>query len=133
MIFCDLDEYMFIPEKPLILYINENPYIYKIGFKNNWVENIDKNFIFEKIPFEFPHEILVSEEKFHYPKRSKNIYKINCISTIGIHNDDHSIYNENDFNVFNMYHFYSLSGKRKNSNKINNYSLVKTSTNIVTL
>jgi hypothetical protein len=79
MIFCDLDEYMYIPNSTLSKTIIESPLIDMFGFSNRWSNTIDN-----KIPTIFPIMFNTSVEE-QFPKRSKCIYKVSSVSIIDIH------------------------------------------------
>jgi hypothetical protein len=105
MIFCDLDEYLFIPEYTIINYIMENNDIDTIGFCNHWCKTLD-----DKIPDTFPNKF-VSKDKLEYGKRSKNIFKIDSINTIGIHHPfSYNKENPKLITEFIMFHFEDWSG-----------------------
>ncbi len=110
MIFCDLDEYLNINNNTLKNFIFQNPEIKTFGFCNIWSQTLDN-----KIPDTFPNEIIIGD-KLAYGIRSKNIYKTDDLTTIGIHSSmclskngwtpgDKSITN------LNMFHFYNWSQK----------------------
>ena len=108
MIFCDLDEYMHIPNNTLIKYINNNKTIDQLGFCNYWCNTIDN-----KIPSAFPNKFLIGE-KHNFKVRSKCIYKLSSIATINIHC-------ENKFNISNpikvddfyLFHFFNWCKKNR--------------------
>jgi hypothetical protein len=103
VIFCDLDEYLHIPDITLYNYILNNPDIDVFGFQNRWSITLDG-----KIPDMFPNTFLTSE-KIEYRCRSKNIYKANTIHTLGIH---HSSKKTNNIKIgFDMFHFYNWGDK----------------------
>lgn len=126
MIFCDLDEYLHIPyskykkyednnstggaDKSITLkkFIQDNPDTDIFGFCNIWANTA--NGILPPRPF-LPDTILTVETKNEYCDRSKNIYKLDSIETIGIH----QLLNPTRFNELqsitdlSMYHFYNWS------------------------
>ena len=117
MIFCDLDEYLYIPNIKLIDYIKNNDNIDIFGFNNLWcdVEQIDIN---------IPNNINCSDEILKFKDRSKCIYNTEIVNTIGIH------YTNNNFTrlpVINndniMLHFYKWSGKIREENTKNTMTL----------
>jgi hypothetical protein len=55
MIFCDLDEYLYIPNTTILNYILNNPNVDKFGFCNRWSKTINN-----KIPNLFPEKFLTS-------------------------------------------------------------------------
>ena len=106
MIFCDLDEYLYIPEYTLKNFIMSNSDVDVFGFCNRWSKTIDGN-----LPSDFPNNFLTSEK---LPKfdRSKNIYKLNSITTVDIHGYENK-YNKVPIITknFDMFHFYNWSQK----------------------
>ena len=79
MIFCDLDEYMYIPNEKIKSFINKNnknTYV----FHNIWSKTLDGN-----IPKEFPKKILINENIYPYMERSKLIHKVDNINILSIH------------------------------------------------
>jgi len=118
MIFCDFDEYLHIPfglvinntNNTLIKFIQTNPTIEIFGFCNIWADTINKEYT---ITNKLPNKILTSNEISPYSDRSKNIYKISSINTIGIHQIcDESLFLFNHITSLHMYHFYRLSYNR---------------------
>jgi len=114
MIFCDLDEYFYVKNKNLKLYIQKkkNKDIDIFGFCNKWAITLN-----DKIPEnELPSTILINDQTLNYPNRSKNIYKLDNINLIGIHH----AYLYQNYNIKNnliMFHFYKWGSKsRKNIN-----------------
>lgn len=108
MIFCDLDEYLFIPNNSIIEFILNNTNYDTIGFCNYWSKTLDN-----KIPSTFPNEFL-SSDKNEYRNRSKNIHKIQSINTINIHRKySYTIKNPKIICNFIMFHFYSWSDKKR--------------------
>lgn len=102
MIFCDLDEYLYINDTINIKnYILNNSDIDKFGFCNKWSNTIDNIY-----PKTFPHSFLTSDS-MNYGNRSKNIYKINSIDTIGIHNSSSYNINPKQETNFILFHFYN--------------------------
>jgi hypothetical protein len=103
MIFCDLDEYLHIPNITLYQCLLDNPDVDIFGFQNRWSITYDG-----KIPDMFPNTFL-SSEKIKYKDRSKNIYKVNTIDTLGIH---HPSKKTNNIKIgFDMFHFYNWGDK----------------------
>ena len=125
MIFCDLDEYLHIPNEKFIdidnennnaknisRFIKNNPDIDIFGFCNYWANTID-----DDIPStnELPNKFLAVKEPTEYLERSKNIYKVSSINTIGIHQIGYNFYNEKKaITDLKMYHFYKWSSKKRN-------------------
>jgi hypothetical protein len=127
MIFCDLDEYLHIPskyftdkdkykdnrEKTIANFIKNNPTIDIFGFCNYWSKTIG-----DTIPAltttEFPQKFLSVKEPNKYLERSKNIYKVSSVNTIGIHQLGYNFYNEKTaITDLEMYHFYKWSSKKR--------------------
>ena len=106
MIFCDLDEYLHIKNCFNIKnYILSNKHIDKFGFCNKWSVTLD-NIYLNKFP-----NIFLTSDTLSYPARSKNIYKINSINTIGIH-DSHCYENDPESDINDnliLFHFYKLT------------------------
>jgi hypothetical protein len=134
MVFCDLDEYLHIPKhkfpdtiiststqlspiKPTIYdFIIMNSSIDIFGFCNFWANTID-----DKMPsrYHLPKKILAVTESCEYCERSKNIYKVSSINTIGVHQMgcDHTLTSITDLH---MYHFYRWSYKKRIINNCTN-------------
>ena len=111
MIFCDLDEYMHIPNNTLIKYINSNNSVDQIGFCNYWSNTLDN-----KMPSSFPNKFLIGE-KHDFKRRSKCIYKLKSIETINIHFDNKfNISNPIKVNNFNLFHFFNWCRKNRKIN-----------------
>lgn len=106
MIFCDLDEYMYIKNKTLLELIENNTNIESFGFCNKWSETIDR-----KIPEKFPNEFYVYP-KVKFGVRSKCIHKIKNIEYIGIHYG----FQKNQLNDFDLFHFYNWTQKNRKIN-----------------
>lgn len=115
MIFCDFDEYLYVEKKSLKSFIKKYPNIDIFGFRNQWADTLKGDILKN----ELPSTILVNEDTCKYPKRAKNIYKLNSIRLIGIHK---AYYirkkKKNIYNIINdlyMFHFYKWTSKpRKN-------------------
>lgn len=111
MIFCDLDEYMHIPNNTLIKFINRNKSIDQIGFCNYWC-----NTLYNKIPPSFPNKFFIGE-KHNFKIRSKCIYKLKSIKTINIHHDDSfNIQNPKKICKFYLFHFFNWCKKKRKYN-----------------
>ena len=82
MIFCDLDEYMYIKNNTLSNYIKDKTYDV-IEFHNYFSKLINGN-IYDDNIVELPETIKIGY-KYPYSYRSKNIYKTSCIDSINIH------------------------------------------------
>jgi hypothetical protein len=80
MLFCDLDEYLYIPNTSLKEYISKNTEIDSFGFLNKWSKSPDNKPILS-----FPKRFLTSKGVLPYNHRSKNIHKTCSVDTIGIH------------------------------------------------
>jgi len=121
MISCDLDEYLHIPVQAdndnhrlgltLKKYIDSHRDIDIFGFCNIWATTLDNKYPIE--PF-LPDKILTVESINPYKDRSKNIYKLNSIQTVGIHQvgeSEPACFNENLKSIVDlqMYHFYNWS------------------------
>jgi len=111
MIFCDLDEYLHIPNNTLLHFINQYPNIDIIGFRNKWADTV--------YPFDnskanrFPSKLITSNP-FRYGERSKNIYRLNVINTIYIHfGHTYTKPNITGYTDFFMYHFYKWTNPAK--------------------
>jgi hypothetical protein len=127
MIFCDLDEYLHIPKNKFIESVNSltmptmptmpnlmqfikiNPDIDIFGFCNFWANTVDGNI--PSTPY-LPKKILAVSQPCEYRERSKNIYKVSSINTIGIHqvSYDNTLSSITDLH---MYHFYKWSYKTR--------------------
>jgi hypothetical protein len=124
MIFCDLDEYLHIPElqpepKPelhpqpkLHQYIKDNPSIDTFGFCNIWADTSHNEYPNSPIT---QNQILAVAEQNPYCERSKNIYKVSSIKTTGIHQlcDDGYFAQLKSIVNLKMYHFYRWSSKSR--------------------
>ena len=79
MIFCDLDEYMYVKGKTLKEFIfetNKDCYM----FLNKWSKTIDG-----KIPDKFPNKFIAAKNSYPNNRRSKCIYKTKKINSLYIH------------------------------------------------
>jgi hypothetical protein len=118
MISCDLDEYLHIPAKlnnnnsiTLKKYIDSHRDIDIFGFCNIWATTLDDKYPTKPV---LPDKILTVESINLYKDRSKNIYKLNSIQTVGIHQvgeSEPTSFNENLKSItdLQMYHFYNWS------------------------
>jgi hypothetical protein len=103
MMFCDLDEYLYIPGIPILKYIENNPSIDLFGFRNIWANTLDG-----KVPDKFPETFKCSAEIFPFMTRSKCVYKTDAIGTLGVHHP----WRKNHLRVLKkscdhvLYHFY---------------------------
>ena len=150
MIFCDLDEYLHIPKNKCIetiadiatiatiatiapnskeyidntirRFITNNPDIDIFGFCNFWSNTMDGNI--PSTPY-LPTKFLSVLEPVEYLERSKNIYKVSSINTIGIHQIGYNFYSTMKHIIdLKMYHFYKWSSKGR---------VIENCTNIVEL
>jgi hypothetical protein len=117
IIFCDLDEYLHIPQPqhPLLhQYIKDNPSIDIFGFCNIWADSLHNEYPNTQV---IPKKILAVAESEHNPycERSKNIYKVSSIKTTGIHQlcDDNYFSTLKTITNMKMYHFYKWSSKSR--------------------
>jgi hypothetical protein len=102
MIFCDLDEYLSVPNNNILNFIFNNKDINIFGFCNRWSKTIDN-----KIPDAFPCIFLTSDIIHDYGSRSKNIYKLNSINTIGIHHPNQYYSRDKIIPNLTMFHFFN--------------------------
>ena len=137
MIFCDLDEYLHIPKNKFIesttpdvslprygyssntlkQFIINNPNTDIFGFCNYWANTLDDNL--PSTPY-LPKKFLAVSEPCEYKERSKNIYKVSFINTIGVHQVGDELYNSpnalsmvKSITDLSMYHFYKWSSKNR--------------------
>jgi hypothetical protein len=121
MIFCDFDEYLHIPcsyprssYNLLHKYIKNNLDIDIFGFCNIWADTSQYQYPNTQI---IPKKILAvaENEQNPYCERSKNIYKVSSINTIGIHQLCNDIYFLKLKSIVDlkMYHFYKWSSKTR--------------------
>lgn len=106
MIFCDLDEYMYVKDKTLLELVESNADIESFGFCNIWSETIDK-----KIPEKFPNKFYIYS-KMNFGGRSKCIHKIKNVEYIGIHFG----FQKKQLNNFDLFHFYNWTQKNRKIN-----------------
>lgn len=102
MIFCDLDEYLNVPNNNILNFIFNNKDIDIFGFCNRWSKPIDN-----KMPDAFPSIFLTSDIIHDYGYRSKNIYKLNSINTIGIHHPRQYYSRDKIIPNLTMFHFFN--------------------------
>jgi len=130
MIFCDLDEYLHIPKNKCIetianmapsseentnntirRFITHNPDIEIFGFCNFWSNTINDSI--PSTPY-LPKKFLSVIEPVEYLERSKNIYKVSSINTIGVHQIGDGLHaNMKHIVDLKMYHFYKWSSKKR--------------------
>ena len=134
MVFCDLDEYLYIPNVSLKEYILQHKEIDSFGFLNKWSQSLEHTRPFSsrvlnilnestlnnKVPLTtFPKRFLTAKGVMPYNSRSKNIHKTSSVDTLGIHMA-HAYINsikEPKLLIHNiMFHFYNWS-KPKRENK----------------
>jgi hypothetical protein len=140
VIFCDLDEYLHIPVSKnkdnacvgvtLKEYIENYNDIDIFGFCNIWATTVDGTYPSEPV---LPDKILIVENHNEYHERSKNIYKIDSIQTVGIHQVAESkpiSFNKNLKSItdLQMYHFYNWS---RLSRTIENCNIVVSSPEMI--
>lgn len=113
MIFCDIDEYLHVPNFTINKFVLDNDKDY-YGFNNIWSKTIEPKEELTKIP----NNILVSDKVFNYGNRSKNIYKVNKIKTIGIHKIFEEIEHLSCINNLKLYHFYHWTKNPARKNEI---------------
>lgn len=92
-------------------FIKDNSHIDIFGFCNYWSDTTDGN-----IPTtgKFPNKFLTVETPSEYLERSKNIYKVSSINTIGIHQIGYNFYDDKTaITNLNMYHFYKWSSRNR--------------------
>jgi hypothetical protein len=104
MIFCDLDEYMYVPEKRLATYIYKNPTINIFGFCNIWATTMDNT-----IPDKIPTKIKTAKNKIPFGQHSKCIYKTHAVLTLSIHSHKKMAEPKNASVDHIMFHFYNWS------------------------
>lgn len=122
MTYCDLDEFMFIPNVTIKEFI-QNPQFPNsdtIGFQNHWCMTIDG-----KVFDEFPEKFLKSSEKFTFGhnQRSKCIHRVDSHDYIYIHmpqinKNKNIILNDNLF----LFHFANWNSPDRN--KLENPQIV---------
>ena len=78
MIFNDLDEYMYVPNKTLIELVSDKKYD-TYGFCNYWSNTLDN-----KMPSVFPNKFKIGN-KLKFGTRSKCIHKLDSVDAVGIH------------------------------------------------
>ena len=121
MIFCDLDEYLYIPDYSIAEFIKKNDTVDMFGFCNIWSNTLDNNY-----PATFPKTFNTTNEMIRYGVRSKNIYKSNSINLLKIHealqfSNQHTI-NTITSNLY-MYHFYNWTSRDR---QIDNCNIITT-------
>lgn len=105
MMFCDLDEYIYIPGQRISTYIYNNPDVNVFGFCNMWANMLDN-----QIPEKFPSTIKVANHKKNFGERSKCIYKTESLVTMAIHTPKAMSEDRRDLIEHVFFHFYSWTG-----------------------
>lgn len=98
MMFCDLDEYVSVNLKDVVR-DNETKNVF--AFRNRWCTTINNT-----LPMTFPDTFRAHINIFTYPNRSKCMYKVSAVETIGIH---YPMCDVQVDMVGIIYHFYSWS------------------------
>jgi hypothetical protein len=119
MIFCDLDEYMYLPNnRKLIDLVKERP-IDSYYFNNVWANSID-----DKIPDKMPDRFFIKRDLSTPSKewgRHKCIHKVEAVNYLGIHGQRQAgvhkykpVIDESN----TMFHFHSWGGYKKEKTPI---------------
>jgi len=110
MIFCDLDEYLYIPDVTLRKFIQQKPSIDVFRFCNHWAKTVEPIKKETQLPKEF-----FSSEKTHHIQRAKNIYKTSSVQLLGIHCPCKVMNVSKPEQILNltMYHFYNWTQKER--------------------
>jgi hypothetical protein len=110
MIFCDLDEFMYIPKKTIQQEIEDTQQKYDVyGFCNHWAATLDNT-----VPITFPSQLTISDP-MEFKKRSKCIYKTQSIKTLTVH--FHHTFTISEPNVktdYMLLHMYNWSRRDRN-------------------
>jgi len=101
ILFCDLDEYVNLPDKGLLKLVSSRLDVGVFGFNNKWSNTIDR-----KIPDKFPSRFYTAEPN-DFNDRSKCLYKTDAIELIGIHSPFKLIGNIVQKLDLSMYHFFN--------------------------
>jgi len=114
MIFCDLDEYMYLPHgESLMNYVNKNPHIDIIGFQNVWATTLTG-----ELPDTFPKSFRCSSEMLPLNVRSKCVYKTDIPTTLHIHATFGNLLRKPVYATkYPMFHFYNWTGSEMNKNR----------------
>ena len=113
MIFCDFDEYLYIPHMTISEFLHKTDMDF-LGFKNRWATTVDTI-----VPSSFPSELMVSTTKYGYSPhtRSKTIYNPDIVKFIGIHAPSQQSFVIDRpikcYHDFEMFHMYNLSNPRR--------------------
>lgn len=108
MVFCDLDEYLYIKESKLNSFIKKHPNVDSFAFENIWAHNEQPNKEKKIISRKFEKKFHCSTKRAPYGWRSKCIHKIGSIQTINIHR--HNTYLKPNCEIVKnqiMFHFYN--------------------------
>jgi len=113
MLFCDLDEYIYLNGLTLTEFLKKNNFLDTIGFKNIWSKTIST-----KPEKPLPNVFLTSQKVYDYGVRSKCIHKSESIETLNIHHG--GLYNKNPavFNNFYMFHFFNWTQKERKIHEV---------------
>ncbi len=113
MIFCDLDEYLYLDKKKKLIDLVSDTSVDTYGFRNLWSNT--KNY---KVPDKFPKEFYIADFKNKYRIRSKCIHKMDTVVHIGIHfGTKYKLKNANLKDENTMFHFHSWGGERTSREK----------------
>ena len=107
MIFCDLDEYLYLGKNKRLIDLVSNTSVDTYGFRNIWANTKD-----HKVPARFPNEFYVAKNKHRYGDKSKCIHKMDAVAHIGIHSANGSEVKKHLSlkDEYTMYHFHSWGG-----------------------
>jgi hypothetical protein len=107
MIFCDLDEYMYLPNSRTLIDLVRERSIDSYYFNNNWANTID-----DKIPDKIPNRFFINRDvSIPSVARHKCIHKVDAVNYVGIHGQRVSGGIQDKSNT--MFHFHSWGGGRK--------------------
>lgn len=124
MIFCDLDEYLYVPGKTLRnLCSSKHPSGLSMkkydtfSFYNYWSQTDDTSFNPEKSS-KLPNSL--NYLKHDDARRNKCMHRLKSIETIFVHYAcKYMIKNPEIYNYYYMFHFYNWSNKTRNKNNLN--------------
>jgi len=108
MIFCDLDEYLYVKKSTLGMLIKSHPEADSFAFHNIWAHHEPENTNSEVIERDFNKTFYCSTNISPYGWRSKCIHKLSSVQTINIHKhktylNSHCVVVQNQI----MFHFYN--------------------------
>tara|TARA_A100001015_G_scaffold223726_1_gene252081 strand:+ start:140 stop:1144 length:1005 start_codon:yes stop_codon:yes gene_type:complete len=107
MLFCDLDEYLYIKDKKLIELVRDES-VDTFGFRNLWANTKNYN-----VPDNFPNEFYITTDSpLKYSARSKAIHKTDTVIHVSIHTG--TKYKSKDINIKSdniMFQFHSWGGQ----------------------